>query len=117
MQGQIEKDASKRINFEIFGANSGLLVEIVPILETSFGFKVIYTLDGFDLFCIDLAKEDLRISACWDVWNGVYIVAVTENSSEIVIEIGQYLNELWGSKKDVGRRSFGAIGNPEIGAA
>lgn len=96
MRGQFDKDASNRTNFEIYGADSELLLEIIPILETEFGFKVVYALDGFDLLCIDLEKDNMQISACWDVWSGVYLVAVTDNSTEIIIGIGNYLNELWG---------------------
>jgi hypothetical protein len=80
--------------YEIYCATSAIIPVVAELLREKFGFEPGYFLDGIDVYYLDCARPDCRITLGWDSWSGFFIQPNGPNPDweNILGQIGHYLD-------------------------
>ncbi len=92
--GKFHKTAKGHLTYDIEELEAYQVFPIAIALQDMFGFKT-GKLPGLDpdALYIELIRDSVKILVGWDIWSGLFVMAMEESGDPVIQEIGQYLDE------------------------
>jgi hypothetical protein len=93
--GKVHKTAKGHLTYDIEELEAYDVFPIATALQEKFGFRIgkFPGLDPDELY-IELFRNSIKILIGWDIWSGLFIMAMDESGDPVIREIGQYLDEV-----------------------
>jgi len=92
LQGNFSKTAAGHETYDINHAEAEHIFPVATIIEKQFGFKPLQLpILALDSAYIELKRNDIKIIIGWDIWSGLFVMAVDHKGDSIIHEIGEYL--------------------------
>ena len=94
LSGKFHKTAKGHLSYDIEGLEAYKVFPIATALQDKFGFRTgkLPGLDPDELY-IELIRDSVIILVGWDIWSGLFVMAMDESGDPVIQEIGQYLEE------------------------
>ena len=93
--GRRFKTAQGRESYDINDAKPEFIFSIATVLEDKFGCQFSrLPVVGPDGVYWECRKGDLILAVCWDIWSGCFVAADAPASDNLVIQIGEYLDQV-----------------------
>jgi len=94
VSGKFHKTAKGHLSYDIEGLEAYEVFPIATALQDKFGFRT-GKLPGLDpdALYIELIRDSVVILVGWDIWSGLFVMAMEESGDPVIQEIGQYLDE------------------------
>lgn len=92
LNGKFYKTAKGNETYDIEHAEAEHIFPVATIIQKTFGFKPLQLpIFGLDSAHLELIKEDIKIMIGWDIWSGLFVMAIDEKGNKAVREIGEFL--------------------------
>ncbi len=93
--GRRFKTALGRESYDINDAKPEFIFKIATVLEDKFGCQFSgLPIVGPDGIYWECHKGDLKFAVCWDIWSGCFVAADAPAGDNLVIQIGEYLDQV-----------------------
>ena len=92
LNGKFYKTAEGNETYDIEHVEAEHIFPVATIIQKTFGFKPLQLPNfGLDSAYLELIKEDIKIIIGWDIWSGLFVMAIDEKGNLAVREIGDFL--------------------------
>ena len=95
VSGKFHKTAKGHLSYDMEELEAYQVFAIATSVQDKFGFKT-GKLPGLDpdALYIELIRDSVKILVGWDIWSGLFVMAMDESGDQAIQEIGQYLDEI-----------------------
>ena len=92
LDGKFNKTAEGNETYDIYHAEAEHIFPVATMIQKNFGFKPLQIpIFGLDSAYLEMIQEDIKIMVGWDIWSGLFVMAIDEKGNKAVREIGEFL--------------------------
>ena len=93
--GKLYKTGKGYYTYDVEYAEAHHIFPVMTAIEKQFNFSPGRLPGlGLDTAIGELVRDNIRILVGWDIWSGVYVMALDVEGNEVIQEIAEYLDPI-----------------------